>query len=139
MWFSKLETSSIDCFEQPGSSFECHFVGGQRQKRPTDHLLTVRQGDRELLRSYVKLFTRDVLEVDEADDKVQSRVFVVALMKSPLQKMAEMLLKAWNYMNAEDALAAIGEENKPKEKESTREDQKEVKERKERSLELRRE
>lgn len=139
MWFSKLETSSIDCFEQQGSSFECHFVGGQRQKRPTDHLLTVRQGDRELLRSYVKLFTRDVLEVDEADDKVQSRVFVVALMKSPLQKMAEMLLKAWNYMNAEDALAAIGEENKPKEKESTREDQKEVKERKERSLELRRE
>lgn len=87
----------------------------------------------------MKLFTRDVLEVDEADDKVQSRVFVVALMKSPLQKMAEMLLKAWNYMNAEDALAVIGEENKPKEKESTREDQKEVKERKERSLELRRE
>lgn len=122
MWFSKLETSSIDCFEQLGSSFECHFVGGQRQKRPTDHLLTVRQGDREPLRSYVKLFTRDVLEVDEADDKVQSRVFVVALVKSPPQKMAEMLLKAWNYMNVEDTLAAIGEENKPKEKESTRED-----------------
>ena len=36
--------------------------------------------------------------------------------------MAEMLLKAQKYMNAEDALAAIGEEDKPKEKEGKRED-----------------
>ena len=36
--------------------------------------------------------------------------------------MAEMLLKAQKYMNAEDALAAIGEEDKPKEKEGQRED-----------------
>ena len=43
---------------------------GQRPKRPADHLLTIRQGERETLRSYVKRFTRETLEVDEADDKV---------------------------------------------------------------------
>ena len=36
--------------------------------------------------------------------------------------MAKMLLKAQKYMNAEDALAAIGEESMPKERESAKED-----------------
>ena len=48
-WFTKLPTSSIDTFEQLGNSFVRHFVGGQRPKRPVDHLadhlLTIRQGE----------------------------------------------------------------------------------------------
>ena len=51
----------------------------------------------------MKRFTKEVLEVDEAYDKVQlttfkvglkSREFVVALAKSPPQTMTKMLLKA---------------------------------------------
>ena len=47
-------------------------------------------------------FTRETLEVDEADDKVQlttfkaglkSTEFVVSLVKNPIKTMAEMLLK----------------------------------------------
>ena len=130
-WFTKLPTSSIDNFEQLGSSFSHHFVGGQRPKRPTDHLLTIRQGKKETLRSYVTRFTRETLEVDEADDKVQlttfkaglkSREFVVSLAKNPSKTMAEMLLKAQKYMNAEDALAAIEGVEKPKEKKKEKED-----------------
>ena len=103
MWFSKLATLSIDNFEQLGNSFVRHFIGRQCQKRPADHLLTIKQGERELLRSYVKHFTREVLEIDKADDKVQlttfkvdlkSREFVVALIKSLPKTMAKMLLKA---------------------------------------------
>ncbi|XP_075675039.1 uncharacterized protein LOC142644277 [Castanea sativa] len=120
-WFTRLPTSSIDNFEQLSSAFLRHFVGGQRPKRPADHLLTIKQGERETLRSYVKRFTRETLEVDDADDKVQlttfkaglkSREFVVSLAKNPPRTMAEMLLKAQNYMNAEDALAAIVDEGK---------------------------
>ena len=131
VWFSKLATPSIDNFEQLGNSFMCHFVGGQRQKRPADHLLTIRRGEREPLRSYVKQFAREVLEVDEVNNKVQlttfkvglkSREFVVAIVKSPPKTMAEMLLKAHKYMNVEDALVVIGEEIMPKERESARED-----------------
>ena len=64
----------------------------------------------------MKHFTRETLEVDEADDKVQlmafkaglkSREFVVSLTKNPPKMMAEMLLKAQKYMNIKDALAAI--------------------------------
>ena len=54
-WFTRLPTSSIDNFKQLGSSFLHHFVGRQRLKRPTDHLLTIRQGEKESLRSYVSV------------------------------------------------------------------------------------
>ena len=102
VWFSKLATSSIDNFEHLGNSFVCQFVGGQRQKKPANHLLTIKQGERESLRSNVKHFTKEILEVNETDDKVQlttfkielkPREFVVSLAKSPLKAMAEMLLK----------------------------------------------
>ena len=78
------------------------------------------------MRSYVKCFTRETLEVDEADNKVQlmtfkaglkSRKFAVSLVKNPPNTMAEILLKAQKYMNAEDALIAIKDVKKPRDKE----------------------
>ena len=73
----------------------------------------------------MKRFTRETLEVDEADDKVQlttfkaglrSRDLVASLAKKPLRTMAEMLLKAQKYMNAEDAVVAIRDDEKPGDK-----------------------
>ena len=83
------------------------------------------QGERETLRSYVKRFTQETLEVDEADDKVQlttfkaglrSRDLVASLARNPPRTMAEMLIKAQKYMNAEDAIAAIRDIEKPRDK-----------------------
>ena len=83
------------------------------------------------MRSYVKCFTKENLEVDEADDKVQmttfkaelrSREFVITLAKSPPQMMVEMILKAQKYMNTEDALTVIKDKEKPKEREGKEED-----------------
>ena len=65
------------------------------------------------------------MEVDEANDKVQlttfkarlrSRDLVASLAKNPPKTMAEMLLKAQKYMNAEDAVAAIRGDEKPGDK-----------------------
>ena len=64
----------------------------------------------------MKRFTRETLEVDEVDDKIQlttfkaglrSRDLVALLAKNPPKTMAEMLIKAQKYMNAKDAVAAI--------------------------------
>ena len=83
------------------------------------------------MRSYVTCFTQGMLEVDEADDKVQlttfkaglkSRDFVASLAKNPPKTMAEALLKAQKYMNAEEALAAIDGAEKSKEKKKEKED-----------------
>ena len=72
-----------------------------------------------------------MLEVDESDDKVQlmtfkaglkSRDFVVSMAKNSPKTMVEALLKAQNYMNAEDALAAIEGAKKTKEKNKEKED-----------------
>ncbi|XP_050259175.1 uncharacterized protein LOC126704195 [Quercus robur] len=132
-WFTKLQTLSIDNFDQLSSAFLHHFIGGQRPKRPVDYLLTVKQGEKETLRSYVQRFTRETLEVDEADDKVQlttfkaglrSRDLVASLAKNPPKTMAEMLLKAQKYMNAEDALAAIKDNEKPGDKAKREDDRK---------------
>ena len=88
-------------------------------------MLTVRQGEKETLRSYVKRFIQETLEVDEVDDKVQlmtfkvglkSREFVASLVKNPPKTMAKMLLKAQKYMNAKDALAAIRDVERPGDK-----------------------
>ena len=115
-WFTKLPTSSVDNFDQLSNAFLRHFIGGQGPKRLADYLLTIRQGEKETLRSYVKRFTQETLEVDEADDKVhlvtfkaglRSRDLVASLVKNPPKTMAEMLLKVQKYMNAEDAVAAI--------------------------------
>nr|XP_023871782.1 uncharacterized protein LOC111984380 [Quercus suber] len=125
-WFTKLPTSSIDNFEQLSNAFLRHFIGGQRPKRTADHLLTIRQGEKETLRSYVKRFPHETLEVDEVDDKVQlttfkaglrSRELVTSLAKNPPKTMAEMLFKVQKYMNAEDALAAIRGAGRPGDKE----------------------
>ena len=102
-WFTKLPPLSIDNFKQLSNSFIRHFVGRQCSKRPANHLLTIKQWEKETLRSYVTCFTRGILEVKEADDKVQlitfkarlkSRDFVVSLTKNPSKTMVEMLLKA---------------------------------------------
>ena len=93
-------------------------------------MLTIKQGEKEPLRFYVTHFTRGILELDEADDKVQlmtfkvglkSREFMVSLAKNPSKTMVEMLLKAQKYMNAENALAAIEGVEKPKEKKKEKE------------------
>ncbi|XP_023922393.1 uncharacterized protein LOC112033855 [Quercus suber] len=116
VWFSKLAQSSIDDFDQLSNLFVHHFIGGQRQKIPADHFLTIKQEDGESLRFYVKRFNREVLEVDEAEDQVQlttfkaglrSKKFIVALTKSPPALMTNLLMKAQKYMNAEDALTPI--------------------------------
>ena len=118
----KLPKSFVDSSEQLSNAFLRYFVGGQHPKRLVDHLLTIRQGEKETLRSYVKRITRETLEVDEADDKMQlatfkaklkSRDFVVSLAKNPPKTMAKMLMKAQKYMNAKDALATIKDVEKP--------------------------
>ena len=81
----------------------------------------------------MKRFNKEVLEVDEAEDKVQltifkaglkSKEFVVAFVKNPLDSMTKMLLKAQKYMNVEDALTAIGMEDIWKERRYVQEDSK---------------
>ena len=128
VWFSKLPTVSIANFDRLSDSFVRHFVGGQCHKRPTSYLLTVRQQEGETLREYVKRFNKAMLEIDEANNQVIMATFqaglnnpdlVFSLGKTPPTSIIDLLFKAQNYMNGEDALIAKGLMGKWKKKETT--------------------
>ena len=79
----------------------------------------------------MKHFTRETLEVNKVDDKMQlttfkaglkSREFMVSLTKNPPKKMTEMLLKAQKYMSTEDTLTTIKDVKKSNEKERKEDD-----------------
>uniref|UniRef100_A0A2N9FAL0 Retrotransposon gag domain-containing protein n=1 Tax=Fagus sylvatica TaxID=28930 RepID=A0A2N9FAL0_FAGSY len=83
-----------------GKHFVNHFIGGQRHGRPTTHMLNVKQKDGESLRSYLTKFNREVLLVNEVDDKfiltafmsdLQPENFLFSMHKDPPSTMAEMM------------------------------------------------
>ena len=77
------------------------------------------------MRSYVTQFNKESLLIDEADNKVlvtaftnglQSGEFLFSIYKNDPKKMADMLYKATNYMNTEDAMIAQGSKLKKRER-----------------------
>ena len=50
VWFSKIPLGTIADFEQLSKGFVCHFIGGQRHKKPTGHLLNIQRAEGESLR-----------------------------------------------------------------------------------------
>nr|XP_023911432.1 uncharacterized protein LOC112023045 [Quercus suber] len=87
----------------------------RRHKRSSSSLLTIEQGKNESLRSFITRFNREVLTVDEVDDKlllaafdngVNSDIFIHKLYEKEPQSMAELVHSAQNFMNAENAIIA---------------------------------
>ena len=70
VWFNKITPNSISNFMELSGHFVMHFIGGQRYKRSLASLLNIKQREDESLRSYVARFNREVLFIDEADDKM---------------------------------------------------------------------
>ena len=103
VWFSKIPLGTIADFEQLSKSFVHHFIGGQRHKKPTSHLLNIQQAEGESRRQYDTRFNKELLQVDEAKDQVILTTLQVGLMledfffsiiKNPLKIVAELLHKA---------------------------------------------
>uniref|UniRef100_A0A2N9EL81 Retrotransposon gag domain-containing protein n=1 Tax=Fagus sylvatica TaxID=28930 RepID=A0A2N9EL81_FAGSY len=63
VWFSKLETGSIDTFAQLSRAFIDNFIGGRRSARPANYLLNIQHREGESLRmtpcSDVTIATKD--------------------------------------------------------------------------------
>ena len=115
VWFSKIPPNSASSFEKLSKLFVNNFIGGQRHKRSLSSLLTIEQGENESLWSFITLFNREALSVDETDDKlllaafhngVNSDLFIHKLYEKEPQSMAELVHSAQNFMNAEDTIIA---------------------------------
>ena len=114
-WFNRLPPSSISSFRELSIAFVSHFIGARTYRMPSYHLLTIKQGSQESLRSYVQRFNVESLKVDIPDKKfaitafiaglwVQSKDLMFSISKNPQASMAEVLTKAEKYINREEAL-----------------------------------
>ena len=110
LWFSKIPLN-----EELSKLFINNFIGGQRHKRSSSSLLTIEQGDNEILWSFITHFNREALTVDEMNNKlllasfhngVSSDLFIYKLYDQEPQTMVELIHSTQSFMNTEDAIIA---------------------------------
>ncbi|XP_023928268.1 uncharacterized protein LOC112039615 [Quercus suber] len=132
IWFSRLTPNSISTFKELSAQFTSHFIRGHRYKKSTACLMSIKQQEDEMLRSYIARFNKEALSIDEADDKIlmtaftnglRKGKFLFSLYKNDPKTMSNVLYRATKYMNAEDALLAREERPKKRERqEDTRQE-----------------
>ena len=114
-WFNRIPPSSISSFKELSIAFVSHFIRAKTYRKPSYHLLTIKQGSQESLKSYVQRFNAKSIKIDVPDEKftitafiaglgVQSKDLMFSISKNPQASMAEVLAKAEKYINGEEAL-----------------------------------
>ena len=114
-WFNRLPPSSISSFTELSITFVSHFIRVRMYRKPSYHLLTIKQSSQESLRSYVHRFNAESLKVDIPDENFAITTFIVGLgvqskdqmfsiSKNPQASMTEVLAKTEKYINGEEAL-----------------------------------
>ena len=100
-------------FQGAKRSVYCALHRGHRYKKSTTCLVSIKQREDETLRSYIARFNKEVLSIDEVDDKIlvaaftkglRKGKFLFSLYKNDPKTMSNVLYRATKYMNAEDAL-----------------------------------
>ena len=83
--------------------------------------MSIRQREDEMLKSYMARFNKEMLLIDEADDKIlvaaftnglRKGKFLFSLYKNDPKTVSNVLYRATKYMNAKDTLLA--REERPK-------------------------
>ena len=114
-WFNRLPSLSIFSFRELSIEFVSHFIGARTYRKPSYHLLTIKKGSQESLRSYVQRFNAVSLKLDILDEKfaiiafiaglgVQLKDLMFSIPKNPQASMAEVLAKAEKYIKGEEGL-----------------------------------
>ena len=125
VWFSRLTPNSISTFKKLSTQFSFHYIGGHRYKKSTACLMSIKQREDETLRSYIARFNKKALSIDEIDDKIlvaaftnrlRKDKFLFSLYKNDPKTMLDVLYRATKYMNAKDALLALKEKPKKRER-----------------------
>ena len=103
----------MSSFEELSKLFVNNFFEGQRHKRSSSNLLTIKQGENESLWSFITRFNKEALTVDEMDNKLllvalhngaNFDLFIHKLYEQKPQTMVELIHSAQNFMNVEDAI-----------------------------------
>ena len=131
-WFNRISPSTISSFRELSIAFVSHFIGARTYRKPSYHLLTIKQGAQENSKSYVQRFNAESLKIDVLDEKfavtafiaglgVQSKDLMFSISKNPQANMAEVLAKAEKYINGEEALISKKESSSDRKEKGTTE------------------
>ena len=129
-WFNRIPSSTISSFKELSIAFVSHFIGARTYRKPSYHLLTVKQGTQESLKSYVQRFNAESLKIDVPNEKfaitafivglgVQSKDLMFSIWKNPQASITEVLAKAMKYINGEKALISKRESSSTRKEKST--------------------
>ena len=129
-WFNRISPSTISSFRELFIAFVSHFIGARTYRKPSYHLLTIKQGTQENLKSYVQRFNAESLKIDVLDEKfaitafitgsgVQSKDLMFSISKNTQANMAEVLAKAEKYINGEEALISKKESSSARKEKGT--------------------
>ena len=96
--FNRLPSSSISSFTEISIALVSHFIGARTYRKPSYHLLTIKQSSQESLRSYVQRFNAELLKVDILDEKFAITTFIAGLgvQSKYLMYSQRTLKKAWS-------------------------------------------
>ena len=78
-WFNRIPLSSISSFRELSIAFVTHFIEARTYRKPSYHLLIVKQGSQESLKSYVQRFNAESLKIDIPDEKLAITAFIAEL------------------------------------------------------------
>ena len=76
MWYNHLPPNSIHDFQEFGTKFVVHFMGGRIYSKPSAHLFTIQQKGGESLKSYYHRFHQEILMINDLNDGVAVATFL---------------------------------------------------------------
>ena len=76
MWYNHLPPNSMHDFQEFGTKFAAHFMGGRRYSKPSAHLFTIKQKSGESLKSYYHRFNQESLMISDPNDVVAVAAFL---------------------------------------------------------------
>ncbi|XP_010674596.1 uncharacterized protein LOC104890717 [Beta vulgaris subsp. vulgaris] len=121
-WFSQLPTSSIHNFNELVVLFTHHFMAHRQEKKSSLHLERIQQCPNESLRSYVKRFNNETLQISDLPDRVifdnffrgldEDSPFKFQMARQRVASLNELMNEAERWIHAEEVCAV----KRPKDK-----------------------
>ena len=81
IWFSRLTPNSVSTFKELSAQFTVHFISGHRYEKSMAFLMSIKQRENEMLKSYIFRFNKESLSIDNANDKILVAAFTNGLRK----------------------------------------------------------
>ncbi|XP_010693211.1 uncharacterized protein LOC104906190 [Beta vulgaris subsp. vulgaris] len=106
-WFNNLSPSLMNNFTEHSYLFTSHFVANWQEQKTSMHLRKVFQGPKEALKSFVKRFNLEALQIQDLNARVAFDAFIRGLrpgsFKFDLVKKNITNLCQWRIQESENS------------------------------------